>query len=204
MESGKKATLFLLAELIENNKGGDKNKTNLPAQSDNKNDKPEVYHNAGRKTVYSDELKNQICDLILEGQFIKTACKIVGISTETYYRWMKQGKNGIEPFNEFYDAITAADGLAERHAVNEMQRVGKRDWKQWAAYLSTRFRKSGWGQVDYERELLAQTNNINIQILTNDAESREMLKVLYRKQMALAAQSSRATDDDNIDDEDDF
>jgi len=47
---------------------------------------------------YSEEIKNEICKYLRQGNNTKDSCVLAGISRDTYYRW-------IEEKSDFSDAI---------------------------------------------------------------------------------------------------
>src|SRR5512147_2279200 len=62
--------------------------------------------------------------LIRSGVWPYVAAQSVGISRNTYYRWMEYGENGTAPFVDFYNMVTreaaAARGGAESAVYQEL------------------------------------------------------------------------------------
>lgn len=59
------------------------------------------------------ELCDTICENIRRGNYISTSCRAVGISTSTYSRWKKKGKQGIEPYKTFLERTDEAEAKGE-------------------------------------------------------------------------------------------
>ena len=78
----------------------------------------------GRKTKITPELIESICEYISKGNYISTACKVVGIGESTYYDWLKraeEGDNGI--FGEFAEAAKQAEAKAEAEMVKVVRKA---------------------------------------------------------------------------------
>ena len=61
---------------------------------------------------------DKICEGVLKGNYVATVCQSVGINRSTYYEWKKKGKQGIEPYKQFYDRVTEAEAKAEMDILN--------------------------------------------------------------------------------------
>jgi hypothetical protein len=58
-------------------------------------------------------MQARIVAVVTDGAHVDTACAAEGIDRTTYYRWMQWGKEGKEPYSEFFDAVTRARAQAE-------------------------------------------------------------------------------------------
>ena len=82
---------------------------------------------------------DKICELIVEGNFIKDAVGRVGLSTGYFYNAMRQGKKGIRPYDEWYDQVEIAKAKAVTDKVSilskemEAGNVGVIQW--WLARM---------------------------------------------------------------------
>jgi len=124
--------------------------------------------------------KNLIEEIIgyLEGgDFIETACALVGISKTTFYGWLKEGNavldalaKGVD-FNTFdeVDVLYAKFTFDVRKAVatSESELVGfirtsaGRDWRAAMALLEKRF-KGKYGQSVNINKKSEETKNVNV------------------------------------------
>ena len=60
------------------------------------------------------ELQAKICKLIADGNYLDTACKLVGINFTTFRRWILQGEHDMDgQFYEFSEAVKYAEAVAE-------------------------------------------------------------------------------------------
>ncbi len=93
---------------------------------------------------------NKILRLIGEGLFRKDACLLSGISRETFYQWIKEGKQdakeGKESLErELYEGLEVAEAKAVQVHVNNIKTAGARDWKASAWWLE-RTRHNDYGK----------------------------------------------------------
>lgn len=89
-----------------------------------------------RKNKLSDEMAEEICRLLEEGNFISTVCELVGISRDSFYRWYKKN-------SEFKEKVDAASAEAERRALSNLFAKSSEDWRAAAWFLERRF-KDRW------------------------------------------------------------
>ena len=54
--------------------------------------KKKISKKQGRPTKLTPELREEIVELLKAGNYIKTACAVVGINKTTFYQWLKKGK----------------------------------------------------------------------------------------------------------------
>lgn len=102
----------------------------------------------GRPTILNQELTNELVKYIRTGNYIETACAIVGVAKQSVYNWMKQGRRGESlETAEFLDAIEKA--LAESEA-RDVVLIGKAAEKNWcaAAWRLERKNPERWGRKD--------------------------------------------------------
>lgn len=72
----------------------------------------------GRKSKLTDELRDEICELLENGNFIETACDAVGISHQTFYRWLDEN-------SELNEAIKRARSKAERKSIERIRKAAE-------------------------------------------------------------------------------
>ncbi|MFA5037722.1 MAG: helix-turn-helix domain-containing protein [Candidatus Izemoplasmatales bacterium] len=96
-----------------------------------------------------------IADLIAKGNYMETACRTMGVSRETVYNWLEQGRADVAAgksedeslFITFLDAINKADAQAEVALVELAKAKATRDMTSIGAFtfLDRRWRDR-WGQ----------------------------------------------------------
>jgi transposase len=86
---------------------------------------------------YSEEMTEQICFGLELGMSVKAVCGMVGISTTTYYNWMKDEE-------DFQKSVDATQCKVEQLALSAMMMHGERDWRVWAWILERRY-PNQWG-----------------------------------------------------------
>ncbi len=60
--------------------------------------KPPNMEETGRPTKLTPKLWEQICRLLAAGNCVSAVCDSVNINRSTFYRWLKDGEKGEEPF----------------------------------------------------------------------------------------------------------
>lgn len=163
----------------------------------------------GRPLKLTLELQEEIVRILTAGNYVETACAFVGLSKNTFYDWMKRGvrekerlennpkarmKKSEEPFVEFSDAVHKALAQAEIRDVAIIGKAASSDWKA-SAWRLTHRHPSRWGKTEIKADIehsgeITNTHkeekNINItQQITADEESRELLKQLWRRSVAI-------------------
>lgn len=102
---------------------------------------------AGRRLKLNDEMIDKIAGIIASGNYVKTACDIVGISETTYYDWMQKGKAGKKPYAKLSEAIKKAEAVAEAKRVQTILEASEEQWQAAAWYLERRY-PDRWGKKE--------------------------------------------------------
>jgi hypothetical protein len=145
----------------------------------------------GRPNKLTKEMQDKLCAYIAEGQYITTACRLVGVDYATMRRWILQGEQDMSgKFYEFQEAISQAEALAEAERVKLILQAGKYDdWKANAWYLERKFPEK-WGRKDRidshvtSEHTERQEHYIEHQI-ESDPETVELVRQLWRRQQAM-------------------
>lgn len=85
-----------------------------------------------RKTKLTPELISQIETSLQSHTSVVTTCDLVGISQETYYRWLREGeaaKQGLKA--EFYDTVKRATAMSKVILVNQISKDPSWQAKAW-------------------------------------------------------------------------
>ena len=90
-------------------------------------------------TKYTEDKVLQITTLLKAGATIKMACKIAGISRQTFYNWMRKHR-------DFELKVNQAIVESEMMALNLILSHAERDWKAAAWFLERRF-PDEWGKT---------------------------------------------------------
>lgn len=102
----------------------------------------------GRPSVMEDDDKvNVLLAALTEGNYRETACKLAGISKQTFYNWQKRAESGEARAVLLFDAIEKAEALAENDMVQNVRNAGKLP-QFWAANMTYLERKlpDRWGK----------------------------------------------------------
>lgn len=99
----------------------------------------------GRKCKLTDEPVRRILDVLATGGTHRTACRVAGISTSTFYSWLERGEREPSgPFPEFLDAVRQVEAQREVEALATISKAAGEDWRAAAWYLSRRY-PNRWG-----------------------------------------------------------
>lgn len=119
-----------------------------------------------RKRAYPKKITqakiDRICEMIIDGNFIKDAVGTVGMTMSSYYDLRKKGKKGIRPYNEWYEQIEIAKSKAVTDKVGilakEMKNgnVGVIQW--WLA----RVHPNHWERTERIKAEVDNSQTINI------------------------------------------
>lgn len=108
----------------------------------------------GRRLKLTPELIEDVTRVIRAGNYAQTACEVVGISTNTYYRWLQmaeeQGTAAI--YRDFRDAIKRAEANAEVRTVARIMQAAEEGTWQASAWFLERKHPTKWGRNDKIRQ----------------------------------------------------
>ena len=71
----------------------------------------------GRKTSLTPGVHETIVAAVRAGNHREAAAGLADIDASTYYRWMRRGETGEEPYAAFREAVTRAGAEAEQRMV---------------------------------------------------------------------------------------
>jgi transposase-like protein len=90
----------------------------------------------------NDELQRTIVSGVLQGNYLETVAQANGISPSTLHRWLRLGRAGKEPYQDFECAVAKARAQAEMQLVSvamEGDGVGRAAMEFLARTRSRRF-----------------------------------------------------------------
>lgn len=107
---------------------------------DYKNSRP---HPIGRPPVLNEDMIEQICDLLIQGQTMAKSAILTGISESTFYRWLALGKrSGAEPiYAKLVERVQEATECSRFELLQQMRIAGQNPvhWRSNAWMLERRF-----------------------------------------------------------------
>ena len=102
----------------------------------------------GRPSDIGDpEILKQFLEAIADGNYMETACHLVGLSKVTVHNWTKRGEAGEAPFDRFVNAVKAAEARAEAKMLANVRRASELP-QFWAAGMTVLERRhpERWGK----------------------------------------------------------
>ena len=142
-----------------------------------------------RITECTPEITEAACIVLRRGGYRNAAALSVGIDGTTFSHWMRQGKEGREPYCTFSLAIKKAEREAEVALVERIRSAAESDDKLWtaAAWLLERRNPARWGRHD----------RVNVDAKVQDVTNEDPAARLARlKSVVSALESARKVDDD--------
>lgn len=100
----------------------------------------------GRPSKLTLELQDEFVEYIKMGDYIETACALVGINKSTYYDWMKKADESSRytKYKRFKDAVEHAQAVSEARDVIIISEAAISDWRAARWMLEHRFTEH-WG-----------------------------------------------------------
>jgi transposase-like protein len=101
----------------------------------------------GRPTKLTPEIQERIVELLKAGNYVETACAVVGIGRTTYYDWMKKAEESTRAnkYTRFHDAVRQAKAWSEARLVAMINKHAEKIW-QAAAWMLERKYPERWGR----------------------------------------------------------
>ena len=82
----------------------------------------------GRPSILTPKLREEIVELLKMGNYIETACAVVGINKTTYYKWIKKADESTRStkYSKFRDAVKKAMAISEARDVALITRASSK------------------------------------------------------------------------------
>ena len=85
---------------------------------------------------FKPDVTKTIIEALRKGHFVTNACKMAGIDGDTYYIWLKRGRQGEEPYATFAKEATAARSVVIDKMIDVIQTCAVQgDWRAASWYL---------------------------------------------------------------------
>lgn len=111
----------------------------------------------GRKSKYSEEIVDEICQHLSTGNTRRTSCILAGISEDTFAIWLAK-------YPDFSDSVKRAEELSIARNVAHIHKAAMTTW-QAAAYILERRRPDDWR---LKTSLDITTNGKDIRSMSTD------------------------------------
>jgi hypothetical protein len=132
---------------------------------------PHVEPKRGRQTKLTYELIEELCGHLRDGNYIKTACALSGISPRTYFHWRRIARNARHPSRlqlHFLRAIERAEAEAEDFHVRQLKDAAKAGDLRASMFFLERARRDRWGRdvsPDADRPSRTEAPTVTQQVL---------------------------------------
>ena len=122
-----------------------------------------------RVYAITQEKQDALVAKITAGAFNNEACRVAGVSINTFNDWLERGErdDAQEPYKSFATAIRLAEALAIEAARDALWGHFQKDWKAAAHYLA-RKQPQTWG--DKANLQVATTGNVSIYLPDNNRD----------------------------------
>lgn len=135
---------------------------------------------AGRKTLLTPKLKNQIGSNIKLGMPLKFAAEAAGIHEATFYRWMQEGEKATKgQYHEFCEYIKQCQSVAVKKHLNLITKAATEGSWQASAWILERRHPEEFGRNDkLNIDAKTKNENLNVNIETTEEIRAEILSKL--------------------------
>lgn len=141
------------------------------------------------KTKLTPTVRDQVCDAVRAGNYLKVAASAGGVTEQTIHNWIARGRDekarveeGHTPrkteavFLDFFEHLTRAEDQAEADAVRIWREQMPDDWRAAKEYLARRFGER-WG--DKQRvEMTGKDGGPVEQRITGDTEREKVTSMI--------------------------
>lgn len=104
----------------------------------------------------------RICNTIRAGNYVKTSVIANGCNYETFMTYMKKGKKGIRPYDEYYQMVEMAKAGFETDAVTTISDSGKEGNVGAYMWMLPRMFPQRWGTVNRQEVKVDNAQEIRI------------------------------------------
>ena len=125
----------------------------------------------GNPRVLDMRKMERICNLIRCGNYVKTSVKAVGVNYNTYISCMRKGKQGISPYDEYYNMQETAKAEFESGAVSKIAESGSDGNVGAYMWMLPRMYPQRWGKIN--RQEVKVDNSQKIEIVRYSDENKE-------------------------------
>ena len=115
---------------------------------------PKAKPKIGKPTLCTPARIEAIADIVSKGNYIASACRIIGIGEKTGYQWLQWGERDLEAnvksvYSDYAQAIKRAEAEAEDRMI-QVVREAAVDSKNWIAAMTFLERRhpERWGRKD--------------------------------------------------------
>lgn len=113
----------------------------------------------------------KICNTIRAGNYVKTSVIANGCNYNTFMDYMRKGKKGIRPYDEYYEMVEMAKAGFESDAVSTISDSGKDGNIGAYMWMLPRMFPQRWGTV--QRQEVKVDNSQKIEIVRFSDKNKE-------------------------------
>lgn len=176
-------------------KGRAKTATNAPARARVKpipKTKAAPEPSPARRTGLTPELQASISLAVAAGAPIPIAAAAAGVPKSTWRDWLAKGREGIEPYAAFLEAMESAKAAFAAGAVRKIAVAGEFDWHPLAWLLERRFphqfgRRQALelaGSVGVKAEIVTPPPKAIVSIIANPERRKKLRELLNEEREA--------------------
>ena len=121
----------------------------------------------GRKTILTPELQDIITSAVARGNFLQTAARLARVSDASLMTWMDKGRQGLEPYAAFLEAVEHAEADSEQAMVAHVIDASGHDPRNAQWHLERRWAGKRWQQ---RKELQIDGEVVQKRLVLSDEE----------------------------------
>lgn len=153
-------------------------------------------------TKLNAQLLETFVRLVMAGNYMIAACKAVGISYQTFRRWMSLGaasNDDNDIYRQFFLRVNEGEAYAETHAVISWRNQFSRDYRASRDFLARRY-PDRWG----ERQRITLAIDNELQQILQVLETRLPAEVYSQVMVALSGARDEVLEERAVQDEDEL
>lgn len=138
----------------------------------------------GRPTKLTKQMREEVVKLVKVGNYVETACAVVGISKNTYYDWLKKARESKRrnKYTIFRDEVEKAQAWSEARDVALISRHAETNWRP-AAWKLERKHPDRWGKDRKEEKIKHVSSDVShIQSVDREVVKRVLDAMASRPQ----------------------
>ena len=105
---------------------------------------------------------NRICGIIRAGNYVKQSVLFCGVNYNTFQNYMKKGKKGIRPYDEYYEMVEQAKAGAEIDMSTRIAESGENGNVGADMWKLQRMFPNRWGNAQRQEIKVDNTQKIEL------------------------------------------
>jgi len=93
------------------------------------------------------DLADRIVAIVKAGSAVETAARACGVARRTWYRWLKLGRGGRQPYRRLVEQLESAEDACKVSLITVLRAAAAQDWRAALVILERKWPEE-WGRRD--------------------------------------------------------